>query len=450
MSKTWLAELALLKSAVTAVPNLRNFCTALRLLPPECAYTLGTLYLENNIKQLTMDEMEPLLEILCSRLPPAAGFQPFLLYSFLQHIINDRRVWTNEKCWTWFTDVLLGACCKSPSPTDRPSIVITQKYPGEELIWSVKAKEWLPEGFQVFNPSICGPFILLRTAQYRINYLAPDKPRYETWDLLQHKYGKYTCTKTVNYLWDKSTKDPKEPKEPKEPVQLSTVPVPYPNGTITGLEDMRLFYWPRKQSYYATATSLEITPERAPKQVLVRIGTETGKVSHLSYLKGCPELMLERRKQKNWLPFICPTSGDLCFIYSYCPFIVLRWDESVGRCHVRHAFVPPVPNYWRGSAGPVWLPTLTKWLVLVHESAWPHYCHRFVLINSNMTAVEKWSDRLLFGPDYMIEFSCGMALAEDQHHVTVLYALHDAKAYSVQLPIDYIQGLLANPVVASC
>jgi hypothetical protein len=437
MSWTWEVErLGLLQPTedkAFPMPNLRNFCTGLRLFPASYAYAIASLFLSRNQATLTMADLQDVLqivtEVVVRKLPP--DFNPVLLGNVYTHIINVRREWKQEKVWAWFQDIVLPKCCPPPTHTKLSAPVSWSKqFDHKELYWSKTAADWLPAGYNVYNPSICGKYILLRTAQYRINYVP--QPRYETWDDQTQKYGPYKCTKTVNYIY----------KNLEEPRQLAAVPVPFPNGTIQGLEDMRLFWWPKKQSHYAITTSLEVTQDRGPRQCLVKVNPDTGKVSHLIYLKGCPEFGLERRKQKNWLPFICQKTGDLCFIYSYCPFIVLVYNEADCQCQLKHAYIPSSFNHWRGSAGPVWLPLHDMYVALVHESAWPRYCHRFIALDKKLEKVTHATDRFTFGPDYMIEFSCGMQLTEDQQNMTVLYALHDAKAYRVDIPISYILSSL--------
>lgn len=430
---TWEVErLGLLKEGGSLpMPNLRNFCTGLRLFPAEYAYAIGTLYLSRNHATMKLDDLQDLLQILTERLP--SDFNPVLLFRVYRDTVNIRKEWKNDKMWAWFQDLVLPKCCPPPNAKSMPPASLSGKYKHEELSWSKTASAWLPAGYNVYNPSICGRWLLLRTAQYVIKYTP--QPHYETWDDHTQKYDRYKCTKTINYVHDLL-----EPK--KEPRQLSSVPVPYPNGTITGLEDMRLFFWPRKQSHYAVCTSLEVTADRSPKQCLVKVNVESGRVSHLIYLRGCPELGLEKRKQKNWLPFICPETGDLCFIYSYCPLLILKYNDVDCRCELKFASIPAELNHWRGSAGPVWLPLHGQYVALVHESAWPRYCHRFIALDKRMEKVTHASDRFTFGPEFLIEFSCGMQLSEDQQALTVLYALHDAKAYKVDVPITDLLAMM--------
>lgn len=439
MSWTWEVErLGLLQPGekkCMPMPNLRNFCTGLRLFPAEYAYAVAMLFLSKTQSQLSMSDMQDVLQIVTEtvmrKLP--ADFNPVMLGQIYRDVISGRKEWKNEKVWAWFQDLVLPRCCPPPSRNSIAPPSLCKQFKSDELHWSKHAKEWLNAGHTVYNPSICGKYILLRTAQYRIAY--EPQPRYETWDEATQKYVPYKCTKTTNYITTNGQLQPR---------QLSAVPVPFPNGTIMGLEDMRLFYWPRKESHYAITTSLEVTNDRGPRQCLVKVNPDTGKVSHLIYLKGCPELGLEKRKQKNWLPYICPETGDLCFIYSYCPFIVLQYKEQDCRCDLKHAYIPSTFNHWRGSAGPVWLPLHNQWIALVHESAWPRYCHRLIALDKKMERVTHASDRFIFGAEFLIEFSCGMQLSEDQQSLTVLYALHDAKAYRVQLPITWVMNSLRD------
>lgn len=425
------------KNGTLPMPNLRNFCTGLRLFPVEYAYAIAMLYLSRNHQSLTISDLQDVLQIVTEtivrKLP--ADFNPVLLANVYRDVINVRQDWKQEKIWAWFQDIVLPKCCAPPSQKSTVPYSLAGNKIGKhgELHWSKAAREWLPPGYNVYNPSICGEYTLLRTAQYRINYLP--NPRYESWDPVKNEYGPYTYTRTVNYIH--------HPRF-KEPIQLSSVPVPFPNGTISGLEDMRLFYWPQKSSHYAVTTSLEVTPDRAPRQCLVKINPDSGKVSHLVYIRGCPELALERRKQKNWLPYICPITGQLCFIYSYCPFITLQYNPEDCRVRIKHAYIPTTLNHWRGSAGPVWLPLHNQYVALVHESAWPRYCHRFIALDKKMEKITHASDRFTFGTDFKIEFSCGMQLSADQQSMTVLYALHDAKAFSTELPISWILGFMRD------
>lgn len=113
-------------------------------------------------------------------------------------------------------------------------------------------------------------------------------------------------------------------------------------------------------------------------------------------------------KQKNWLPFISPEDGKLYFIYSFCPYTILRYNED-GPQHVTPVKIqiPCVPNIWRGSASPVPVPMTAKnaqkiaYVCLVHESAFPRYAQRWVGFDSKMN-ITHVSDRFCLS-QYKIE-----------------------------------------------
>lgn len=437
------------------VANYLDFLTALRLLPAEYAYATGCLYLQNHFDTLKQDNLIDILQILSDRLiasksPQSRGtklpadFKPDYLCGLFTKTINAKN--HHEKVLSWFCDLVLPRCCPPPTAkqasTITPSIRLSKVFKTEELSWSKNYQDLLPDGFHFYNPSICGQYILLRSANYIIKYTP--HPHYESWHESKKKFDTFTTIKTVNYIINQKDAANKT----LEPRQLSSVPVPYEYGRVSGLEDMRLFYWPRKQSHYAICCSLEVTNPPLQRQCLVKINMDTGKVSHLVHLKGATHIGLERRAQKNWLPCICPETGDLLFIYGYCPFIVLRYDEKQGQCHVRNLSVPTMLNHWRGSAGPVYLPEQNMFVCLVHESAWPHYCHRLITIDQKLTQVTHVSDRFVF-QDYLIEFSCGMQLvAGEEPKLRILYSVHDASAWEICLPLSYVLQLL-KPLGAS-
>lgn len=137
-------------------------------------------------------------------------------------------------------------------------------------------------------------------------------------------------------------------------------------------------------------------------------------------------------KQKNWISVV--KGEELFFIYSFCPFILLKCNPETGKCTVAKVRIPKTPNRWRGSSRLVKLPESENSICIVHESFFPKYVNRFVLLSPDLEILG-YSDPFYF-IEHFIEFCCGLALSHDKKHLVICFGKEDAQAFRLVLPIE--------------
>lgn len=394
--------------------------TALRLLPPREAYLLVTYVLTSNWDSFTMAERLDLLQILSE---VTSGFNLFVYGLFRR----DPPILDYSKLCLWIhrllgTDVMLSREVPKHTEIYQQQKWLSDKYDLTKI---------MDEGFAACNPSTSGDYVCIRTVNYRI---AQHPFRYQSWDPKTKEYAeKFTGCRTENFVGI----------APRF-VRLAKPCVPY-TSHIAGLEDVRIFKWKDNEQHRlgAIAVSTELTSTREPKTCLMEIEPETGRIVHfVPLLNAGGQFGMETKPQKNWLPFIM--NSILYFLYSYCPYIVLEYDEKQRNCKLATFRLPVEPNCWRGSAGPVFLPAPHNlWIALVHEVKHPHYAHRWIASPNWLTeGVTRVSPLFVFH-SLGIEIPCGLTLLRGEDQVRVSYGLDDREARYMDIPISQVLTRLA-------
>lgn len=297
-------------------------------------------------------------------------------------------------------------------------------YIGEENI-AITKLDLKNEGSQynLFNPSIVssenGYIMNLRAANYRLD----DSFRYTG-------SGYYN---TINYLinldTDLNVKDAKE---------VSNTIMPH-KGNFDGWEDMRLFYY--KNKLHGSFTTLGATPNRLQHICLSNLEEDSPKYTLLDgYGKG--------QVQKNWVG--CVVNEKLYFIYSFYPLTILKYDEEMENVILHQISLPNTFNRWRGGSTAISLKDLSLpdyYLCVIHESNFPVYKQRFVLLklnNDDVFEVYNYSPTFSF-IDTTIEFCAGISISHDKKDFILSFGKFDREVYVAKVNVECILKNLLSP-----
>ena len=199
---------------------------------------------------------------------------------------------------------------------------------------------------------------------------------------------------------------------------------------VQGLEDVRLFTHNDQTGFLCTTTNLH---PAGPVRMSVGRPGASGEVDHLRPLTGHGD----DRPQKNWLPFVI--GSELFAIYSYEPLVVVKIDDATGRVEVVvERAQGRTFDDWRGSAGPIDLPSHLGGgrLVLIHAVSWNpvrRYTHRFIRMDADWRITH--ASRPFFFRTLGIEFGCGMCLAHGDDDVLISFGVEDREAWLCRVPL---------------
>jgi hypothetical protein len=208
-----------------------------------------------------------------------------------------------------------------------------------------------------------------------------------------------------------------------------------PSGRVPspwiGWEDCRLFA--HDGAWWASATTREHHRDNMCRIAVLRlVGTAFDRVSVLED----PD---PGRHAKNWMPFV--SGGELFFVYSCSPTVVLRCDPLVGRLEeaARHRGPRILHGVSGGSQG---VDVGGGRLFVVHEALdGPRgriYTHRFVLMNDTFRLT--CASPPFFFMHHGVEFCAGLAVHEGA--LTLSFGFEDGEAYLATAPLASVLSLL--------
>lgn len=296
------------------------------------------------------------------------------------------------------------------------------------VTWQAPLVPALPEPFVPCNPSIIrttnGYLVNCRAVSYRMD----DYQRYTALEA----DGIY---RTRNFLVEVD-RDLRFVRQDEIHCDLP----PLRDHWVQGLEDCRLVPLGERLAFTCTTT------DRHPSgmiQLSLMVLDDRARVAHHAPLSGHGD----DRPQKNWLPFVSPGEpSELFAVYGYAPLVVLRIDPATGRC--TPVVERPQGRHfegWRGSAGPIELPTELGGgrLLLIHEVAYQgrrYYLHRFARADAD------WRIRDVSRPFFFrhrgIEFAGGACLTHDDQDVLVTFGVEDREAWLCRIPLRRVLDLL--------
>ena len=150
--------------------------------------------------------------------------------------------------------------------------------------------------------------------------------------------------------------------------------------------------------------------------------------------------------QKNWVPIVS-NSEDLFFIYSFFPLTILKYDETSENVKLHQVSKVNKLNKWRGGSPAISLKELgydNYYLCVVHESEFPKYKHKFILleeINSNIFKIKNETEFFYF-MDEIIEFCSGITISHDIKNFILSFGKMDKEAYLININIKNIMNLI--------
>jgi len=211
----------------------------------------------------------------------------------------------------------------------------------------------------------------------------------------------------------------------------------YPSQTL-GFEDARLVQLDGR--WFASATTCELNPIGRGEIALLEL--EGAKVTSVHPLAG-PN---PGRYEKNWMPFV--HDGELHFVYTCGPMVVLRRDHRSGRLELAAESESPEPaSAFRGSSQGLALGD-GGYLFVIHEmdasTGRAVYTHRFISIGPDL-ALSALSRPFTFTGE-RVEFCGGAAIRESE--LVLSFGVSDAASYLAVLPLGAAVDLL-EPVRAS-
>jgi Bacterial protein of unknown function (HtrL_YibB) len=215
--------------------------------------------------------------------------------------------------------------------------------------------------------------------------------------------------------------------------------MPYP-GNFDGWEDIRLFYY--KNELHGSFTALSATRDNLQHICISNFQTST---SSYTLLDGYGN----NKCQKNWVPIVINSS--LYFIYSFYPLTVLKFDENKKNVILHQCSLPGTYNKWRGGSPAISLLELGLeyegfYLCVIHESSFPKYTHKFVLLKANendIFEIYNYTPSFCFIDD-KIEFCAGIAISHDQTQFILSVGKMDSQVHIVSVNAKVILDSLFN------
>jgi len=208
------------------------------------------------------------------------------------------------------------------------------------------------------------------------------------------------------------------------------------NDTFDGWEDLRLFYY--KNKLHCSFTTLQATENRLQHICIANLEDNNPK-----------HILLDNygndKCQKNWVPL--NHNDELYFIYSFYPLIILKYNDDKQNVDLYQSSLTGLYNVWRGGTPAISLKELgydNYYLCVVHESNFPQYTHRFVLLhvnNNNIFEVYNYTPSFCF-INNIIEFCCGLTLSHDNKQFILSFGKLDRETYIAKIDINIINSLI--------
>jgi len=284
----------------------------------------------------------------------------------------------------------------------------------------------LPPSFHASNPSILrspdGYLVNCRAVSYRVDAYQRFVPT-ESDGILRTRNLMLRLDRELRFL---------------DQTEVTGSPPPLRNHVIRGMEDCRLFEHGGRVAF--TCTTTELHPDGPFLMSLVTLDKQF-RVERQVPLRFDRGSLVE----KNWLPFTDGKTGALRAVYGYEPLLILGIDPETGRCEAVTEHRSGRNVAFRGSAGPVDLPSSAGVgkLLLVHEVAFHgrrYYLHRFVSIGED-SAITGVSRPFIFF-HRGIEFVCGMTLSHDGEELLITFGVEEREAWLCRLPLRAAVSLL--------
>ena len=228
-----------------------------------------------------------------------------------------------------------------------------------------------------------------------------------------------------------------EPDSFKQIDESSTIPLIVRDANVKGLEDIRLCYHSKNDTYYGLGVSWEYGKHNHPSVVYFSLD-KNNKVQNLRPIKYQEEIC-----QKNWVPFF-DEKGRWLVVYSHDPLVILELDvdfkEDEKVVVKRDSSIDLVRM--RGSSIPVWMNDKKEWLFVVHEVVFRDtrkYYHRIIRYDSD------WNLKAVSEPFYMnelyVEFVLSVMYIENTNTLVIPYSNRDQTTEIVEIDWNSLEWI---------
>jgi hypothetical protein len=193
---------------------------------------------------------------------------------------------------------------------------------------------------------------------------------------------------------------------------------------VVGCEDMRIFQW--RNELWSISNIREQNAEGWCEQYMARVFPSPAAPDpyHVRLTEGRFLRPDNRQHEKNWMPFILESTGELRFVYRP------GWYLNPETMEVRQNKTPFDDGHISG--GSQMIRFMGGYLGVVHEARpladgkrW--YQHRFMYIDKDNGAV-RYSLPFVFH-EKVIEFAAGMCWHPDNKHILISYGREDKEAW---------------------
>lgn len=337
-------------------------------------------------------------------------------YNFYNKIFNYEKSLLTESFIKHYSNNLSFSVC-SNMKSKQTHVTQLQKHMCNE-----KINFPVDQNYNLLNPSIVYNSV---TDEYimnvrTVNYKFDEKYRYVG-------DGNYN---TINYIvkYDSNLMQ-------KSIEKNNNYDMPYKRN-FYGCEDARLFMY--NNQIYSIFTSLAAKENPLNCMCL-------GNLEKNSYvvLDGYGKGII----QKNWTPLVT-NINNLYFIYSFYPLIVLKYDENISNVKIHQNSLPGMYNKWRGGSQAISLESIgydNLYICVVHESNFPKYTHRFVLLKccDEIFEIYNYSPEFCFIDD-KIEFCAGITISKNKENFILSFGKMDREIFLAKINMQKILNALLN------
>jgi hypothetical protein len=298
-------------------------------------------------------------------------------------------------------------------------LLLNEKH--ESICLNEKIYNCINTGYHPLNPSIIKTENGYKMNVRTVNYMFDQNFRYIT---------NGSCN-TINYIYrlDKNMNIIDGNK-----LEYKNMPF---SGNFDGWEDIRLFNF--KNKLHCSFTSLQTSINR--RQTICLSDLSNDIPSHIALNNYGSEKI-----QKNWVPIISKNE-NLFFIYSFYPLTILKYDEKIKNVKIHQVSKVDIHNKWRGGSPALSLKEIgydKYYLCVVHESEFPKYKHKFVLleeINEDIFKI-KSETKFFYFIDGIIEFCSGITISHEKTNFILSYGKMDRESYLINIEIDSVLKIL--------
>ena len=206
------------------------------------------------------------------------------------------------------------------------------------------------------------------------------------------------------------------------------------SSQIKGLEDMRYINF--KGEKYGLSISLEYGTHGHPSIVLCKMDGDN------NIIKIVSQPYNNNICQKNWAPVVF--EDNLCFVYSYQPFILLKMNEEtmILEEYIKKDFSEYNLSKLRGSSNYLLMEKEGYYLCVVHEVIVDNprrYIHRFLKFDMNLNLID------ISIPFYFVELFVEFVLSLDYNSgedcLVIPFSIRDNNTYFCKLKLNNIEWM---------